>query len=119
MVISAQCTSSKKQKNNNKKQKKKKKQQKNKKKKKKQKKNKTKTHTHTHKKTFNFLKRVLTMSDAASLFCLVGMQRSVSDSESAPNTVTKRHEALFGNVPLHGKALPGVCLICENAYSNN
>ena len=31
------------------------------------------------------------MSGAAILFCLIAMQRSVSDSESAPNTVTKRH----------------------------
>ena len=47
---------------------------------------------------FNFLKRALSTSIAAILFCLVAMQRSVSDSESALNTVTKRHEALFGNV---------------------
>ena len=47
------------------------------------------------KKTFNFLKRALTTSGAAILFCLVAMQRSVSDSESALNTVTKRHKALF------------------------
>ena len=45
--------------------------------------------------TFNFLKRTLTTSGAAILFCLVAMQRSVSDSESAPNTVTKRHKALL------------------------
>ena len=57
------------------------------------------------KKTFNFLKRALTASDAAILFCLVAVQRSISDSKSAPNTVTKRHKALFGNVPLHSKAL--------------
>ena len=56
-------------------------------------------------KTFNFLKRELTTSGAAILFCLVAMQCSVSDSESAPKTVTKRHKALFGNVPLHSKAL--------------
>ena len=37
--------------------------------------------------------------------CLVAMQQSVSDSESAPNTVTKRYEALFDNVPLHCEAL--------------
>ena len=53
----------------------------------------------------NFLKRTLTTSGAAILFCLVAMQRSVSDSESAPNTVTKCHKALFGNVPLHIEAL--------------
>ena len=57
------------------------------------------------KKSFNFLKRALTTSGAAILFCLVDMQRSVSDSDSAPNTVTKRHKALFGNVPLHSEAL--------------
>ena len=39
------------------------------------------------------------------LFCLVAMQQSVPDSESAPNTVTKRYEALFGNIPLHCEAL--------------
>ena len=55
--------------------------------------------------TFNFLKRALTTSGAAILFCLVAMQRSVSDSESAPNTVTKRHKALFCNVPLHSEVL--------------
>ena len=84
MVISAQCTLSKEKK-------------KKKKKKKKEKKKK--------KKTFNFLKRTLTTSGSAILFCLVAMQRSVWDSESASNTVTKRHEALFGNVPLHSEAL--------------
>ena len=57
------------------------------------------------KKKFNFLKRALTASGAAILFCLVAMQRSISDSKSAPNTVTKRHKALFGNVPLHSEAL--------------
>ena len=56
-------------------------------------------------KTFNFLKRALTTSGAAILFCLVAMQHSVSDRESAPNTVTKRHKALFGNVPLHREVL--------------
>ena len=50
-------------------------------------------------KTFNFLKRALTTSGAAILFCLVTMQHSVLDSESAPNTAPKRHKALFGNVP--------------------
>ena len=55
------------------------------------------------KKTFNFLKRALTTLGAAILFWLVAMQRSVSDSESAPNTLTKRHN--FGNVPLHSEAL--------------
>ena len=54
----------------------------------------------TKKKTFNFLKRALTTSGAAILFCLVAMQRSVADSEAVPNTVT-----LFGNVPLHSEAL--------------
>ena len=39
------------------------------------------------------------------------MQRSVSDSESAPNTVTKRHKTIFGNVPLHSKALCNACLL--------
>ena len=58
-----------------------------------------------NKKIFNFLKRALATSGAAILFCLVAMQRSVSDSESAPNTVTKRHKALFGNVLLHSEAL--------------
>ena len=58
-----------------------------------------------NKKTFHLLKRTLTTSGAAILFCLVAMQQSVSDSESAPNTVTKRYEALFGNVPLHCEAL--------------
>ena len=57
----------------------------------------------TPKKTFNFLKRALTTSGASILFCLVAMQRSVSDSESAPNTVTKCHKVLFGNVPLHSE----------------
>ena len=75
-------------------------QQKQKTKKKKKKKNKKKK-----KKAFNFLKLALTTSGAAILFCLVAMQRSVSDSESAPNTVTKRHKALFGNVPLRTEAL--------------
>ena len=56
-------------------------------------------------KTFNFLKRALTTSGAAILFCLIAMQRSVSSNESAPNTVTKRHKALFGKVPLHSEAL--------------
>ena len=56
-------------------------------------------------KTLNFLKRTRTTSGAAILFCLVATQCSVSDSESAPNTVTKRHKALFGNVPLHSEAL--------------
>ena len=55
--------------------------------------------------TFNVLKRALTTLGAAILFCLVAMQHSVSDSESAPNTVMKRHKALFGNVPLHSEAL--------------
>ena len=55
--------------------------------------------------TFNFLKPALTTSDAAILFCLVAVQGSVSDRESAPNTVKKRHEALFGNVPLHSEGL--------------
>ena len=54
---------------------------------------------------FFFFKRALTTSGAAILFCLVAMLRSVSDSESAPNTVMKRHEALFGNVLLHSEAL--------------
>ena len=45
------------------------------------------------------------MSDAAILLCLVAMQQSVSNSKSAPNTVTKPYEALFGNVPLHCEAL--------------
>ena len=58
-----------------------------------------------------FLTRALTTSGAAILFCLVAMQRSVSDSESAPNIVTKRHKALFGNVPLHSKALCNARLI--------
>ena len=53
----------------------------------------------------NFLKRALTTLGAAILFCLVAMQWSVSDSESTPTTVTKRHEALFGNLPLHSEAL--------------
>ena len=57
------------------------------------------------KKTSNFLTRALTTSGAAILFCLFAMQRSVSDSESALNTVTKRHKALYGNVPLHSEAL--------------
>ena len=61
--------------------------------------------TATTKKTFNFLKKALTMLGAAILFCQVAMQRSVSDSESAPNRVTKHHKALFGNVPLHSEAL--------------
>ena len=56
-------------------------------------------------KTFNFLKRTLTTLGAAILFCLVAVQGSVSDSESAPNTVTKHQKALFGNVPLHSEAL--------------
>ena len=56
------------------------------------------------KKYNNFLKRAQTTSGAAILFCLVAMQRSVSDSKSAPNTVTKRHKALFGNVPLHSSS---------------
>ena len=61
-----------------------------------------------NKKTFNFLKRALSTSGVAILFCLVAMQRSVSDSKSAPNTVMKGHKALFVmqcNVPLHGEAL--------------
>ena len=62
-------------------------------------------------KTFNFLKRTLTTLGAAILFCLVAMQRSVSDSESAPNTVTKRHKALFGNIPLHYEALSNALLM--------
>ena len=45
------------------------------------------------------------MLGAAILFCLVAMQHSVSDIESAPNTATKRQEALFGYVPLHSEAL--------------
>ena len=61
--------------------------------------------TKKKKKTFNLLKRVLTTSGATILFCLLPMQCSVSDSESAPNTVTKHHEALFGNIPLHSKVL--------------
>ena len=59
-------------------------------------------------KTFNFLKRALTTSGAAILFCLVAMQRSVSDSESAPNMVTKRHKALFCNV-LIAKRYEALC----------
>ena len=47
-----------------------------------------------NKKTFHLLKRTLTTSGAAMLFCLIAMQQSVSDSESAPNTVTKCYEAL-------------------------
>ena len=93
MVICAQCTSSK---NNNNKTKK-------------QKKNKKK------KKQINFLKRALTTLGAAILFCLVAMQRSVSESESAPNTVTKRHKALFGNVTLHSEAKRSVTLALCNS----
>ena len=37
--------------------------------------------------------------------CLVDMQRSVSDSVSAPNTVTKRHKVLFSDITLHSEAL--------------
>ena len=56
-------------------------------------------------KTFNFLKRALTTSGAAILFCLLAMQHSFLDGESTPNTVTKCHKALFGNVPLHSEML--------------
>ena len=48
------------------------------------------------------LKRAQTMSGAAILFCLVAMQRSVSDSESAPKRflvtyrcIAKRYKALW------------------------
>ena len=54
--------------------------------------------------SFNSFKWALTLSGAAILFCLVTMQHSVSDSESAPNTVMKRHKAFFGNVLLHSGA---------------
>ena len=48
-------------------------------------------------KTFNLLKPTLTTSGAAILFCLVAMQRSVSDSESAPQirSATKRFLVMY------------------------
>ena len=58
-----------------------------------------------NKKTFNFFKQALTMSGAAILFCLVAMQCSVSDSESAPNTVMKRFLLTYHSIAKRYKAL--------------
>ena len=82
-------------------------------------------------KTFNFLKRALTTctSGAAILFCLTAMQRSVLDNGSAPNTVTKRHKALLGNVPLQSESYEALCnarlmqlipgVVCFIAYNRS
>ena len=54
-------------------------------------------------KTFNYLKWALTTSGAAN-FYLLAMQHYVSDRVSSKHSY-KGHETLFGNIPLHSKAL--------------
>ena len=73
-----------------------------------------------------FLKRELNTSGAAILFCLVAVQRSVLDSESTPNIVAKRHEALLVTYRCivkrykaqltHGSGLPLPTQPCTSLY---